>query len=134
MAFYFYAKIWNLLMYTVIMNPYLCDTLVQLFLPISMVHALPFSLSVLWLFLCANQKIHYFLCKLTEINKFANNDNFSNNILIYTMGNMFYDVPLSRIFSFTFKSCYLFYNPTYREKMGNLLYLFFSTLTENLAR
>lgn len=98
MAFYFYTKISNLLMYTVIMSPYLCDMLVPLFLPNNMVHALSFSLSVLLLSFCANKKIQYFLCKLEEINKFACSDNFNNNILLYIMGNMFYDVPLSEIF------------------------------------
>uniref|UniRef100_A0A8C0ZP15 Olfactory receptor n=1 Tax=Castor canadensis TaxID=51338 RepID=A0A8C0ZP15_CASCN len=102
MAYDRYVAICHPLRYMVIMKPYLCVFLVLFSLLISTVHALIHSLMMLHLSFCTDLEISHFFCDLAEIIKLSCSDTVINNILIYSVGVIFFGVPLSGIiFSYT---------------------------------
>nr|XP_044634080.1 LOW QUALITY PROTEIN: olfactory receptor 7C1-like [Equus asinus] len=78
-----FVAICHPLHYTVIMNLRFCAQLLHLTWPISVLGALPESLTMLSLSFCAVTEILQYLCELPEVLKLACSDTFINNIVLY---------------------------------------------------
>ena len=83
MAYDQYAAICHPLLYTIIMNPWLCWLLVLVCWMISVLHSLLESLSLLRLSFCTFLEIPHFFCELNQRIQFANSDTFFHNMVMY---------------------------------------------------
>ncbi|MBZ3881884.1 Olfactory receptor 7G1 [Sciurus carolinensis] len=102
MAYDRYVAICHPLMYTIIMNPSLCVTLVLISLGISSVDDFLHTLMVLRLSFCTDLHIPHFFCGLAQVIKSASSDTLINNILVYFFSIILAGSSLSGIiFSYT---------------------------------
>ncbi|XP_047394099.1 olfactory receptor 7G2-like [Sciurus carolinensis] len=97
MAYDRYVAIFHPLRYMAIMNPYLCVLLLLVSLLISIAFGLLHILMILQLSFCTTLKIPHFFCDLVQVIDIACSDTLVNNLLIYSVGNIFFGVPLSGI-------------------------------------
>ncbi|XP_011385949.1 olfactory receptor 7C2-like [Pteropus vampyrus] len=87
-----FVAICHPLHYTAIMSPRLCAQLLFLTWFISMLGALPESLSMLWLSFCAVIEIPHYFCELPEVLKLACSDTF--NVILYMVTSIMGFFPL----------------------------------------
>ncbi|XP_047394035.1 olfactory receptor 7G2-like [Sciurus carolinensis] len=97
MAYDRYVAICHPLRYMAIMNPYLCVLLILVSLLISIAFGLLHTLMILQLSFCTTLEIPHFFCDLVQVIDLACSDTLVNNLLIYSVGNIFFGVPLSGI-------------------------------------
>ncbi|OBS73558.1 hypothetical protein A6R68_15904, partial [Neotoma lepida] len=83
MAYDRFVAICHPLHYTVLMSPKLCSQLLLLAWLISILGALPESLTALRLSFCAIVEIPHYFCELPEVLKLACSDTFINNVVLY---------------------------------------------------
>ncbi|XP_039736335.1 olfactory receptor 7C2-like [Pteropus medius] len=89
-----FVAICHPLHYTAIMSPRLCAQLLFLTWFISMLGALPESLSMLRLSFCAVIEIPHYFCELPEVLKLACSDTFINNVILYMVTSIMGIFPL----------------------------------------
>ncbi|XP_062034476.1 olfactory receptor 7C2-like [Lepus europaeus] len=97
MAYDRFVAICHPLRYTDIMNSRLCAQLLLLSWLISVLGALPESLSTLRLSFCAIVEIPHYFCELPEVLKLACSDTFINNIILYLVTGIMGFFPLAGI-------------------------------------
>ncbi|XP_077651945.1 olfactory receptor 7G2-like [Urocitellus parryii] len=97
MAYDRYVAICYPLRYMVIMNPCLCVLLVLVSLLISILHGLLHTLMVLRLSFCTDLEIPHFFCELVQVIGLSCSDTLVNSLLKYSVGIIFFGVPLSGI-------------------------------------
>ncbi|XP_015359355.1 olfactory receptor 7G2-like [Marmota marmota marmota] len=97
MAYDRYVAICYPLRYMVIMNPCLCVLLVLVSLLISILYGLLHTLMVLRLSFCTDLEIPHFFCELVQVIGLSCSDTLVNNLLKYSVGIIFFGVPLSGI-------------------------------------
>ncbi|KAF0877376.1 OR7C1 protein, partial [Crocuta crocuta] len=97
MAYDRFVAVCHPLHYTVIMNPRLCAQLLALTWLISVLGALPESLTMLRLSFCTVIEIPHYFCELPEILQLACSDTFINNVVLYIVTGMMGFFPLAGI-------------------------------------
>uniref|UniRef100_A0A452E504 Olfactory receptor n=1 Tax=Capra hircus TaxID=9925 RepID=A0A452E504_CAPHI len=97
MAYDRFVAICHPLHYTVIMNLWLCAQLLLLTWLISILGALPESLTMSWLSFCPIVEIQHYFCELPEVLKLACSDTFINNVVLYLVTGVLGFFPLTGI-------------------------------------
>ncbi|XP_025845591.1 olfactory receptor 7C1-like [Vulpes vulpes] len=97
MAYDRFVAVCHPLHYTVIMNPQLCAQLLALTWLISVLGALPESLTMLQLSFCAVVEIPHYFCELPEVLKLACSNTFTNNVVLYIVTGVMGFFPLAGI-------------------------------------
>ncbi|XP_057609811.1 olfactory receptor 7C1-like [Chionomys nivalis] len=97
MAYDRFVAICHPLHYTVLMSPKLCFLLLLLAWLISILGALPESLTALRLSFCAVVEIPHYFCELPELLKLACSDTFINNVVLYIVTSIMGFFPLAGI-------------------------------------
>ncbi|XP_004632940.1 olfactory receptor 7C1-like [Octodon degus] len=97
MAYDRFVAICHPLHYPVLMNSRLCAQLLLLTWLLSVLGALPESLTALRLSFCAVVEIPHYFCELPEILKLACSDTFINSIVLYTVTGVMGFFPLAGI-------------------------------------
>ncbi|XP_048071272.1 olfactory receptor 7C1-like [Ursus arctos] len=97
MAYDRFVAICHPLHYMVIMNPQLCAQLLILAWLISVLGALPESLTTLQLSFCAVIEIPHYFCELPEVLHLACSDTFISNVILYIVTGVMGFFPLTGI-------------------------------------
>ncbi|KAM5187394.1 olfactory receptor 7C1-like [Callospermophilus lateralis] len=97
MAYDRFVAICRPLHYTVLMSPKLCAQLLLLSWLISVLGALPESVSVLRLSFCTDVEIPHYFCEFPEVLKLACSDTFINNVILYLVTGIMGFFPLAGI-------------------------------------
>uniref|UniRef100_A0A4W2HZW2 G-protein coupled receptors family 1 profile domain-containing protein n=1 Tax=Bos indicus x Bos taurus TaxID=30522 RepID=A0A4W2HZW2_BOBOX len=97
MAYGRFVAICHPLHYMVIMNLRLCAQLLLLTWLISVLGALPESLTMSWLSFCTIVEIQHYFCELPEVLKLACSDTFINNVVLYLVTGLMGFFPLTGI-------------------------------------
>ncbi|XP_022353906.1 olfactory receptor 7C1-like [Enhydra lutris kenyoni] len=97
MAYDHFVAVCHPLHYTVIMNPQLCAQLLILTWLISVLGALPESLTMLRLSFCAVIEIPHYFCELPKVLPLACSDTFINNVVLYIVTGVMGFFPLTGI-------------------------------------
>ncbi|XP_029773694.1 olfactory receptor 7C1-like [Suricata suricatta] len=97
MAYDRFVAVCHPLHYTAVMNPRLCAQLLALTWLISVLGALPESLTMLRLSFCALIEIPHYFCELPEVLQLACSDTFINNVMLYIVTGTMGFLPLAGI-------------------------------------
>ncbi|KAH0519268.1 Histone acetyltransferase KAT2B [Microtus ochrogaster] len=101
MAYDRFVAICHPLHYTVLMSPKLCFYLLLLAWLISILGALPESLTALRLSFCAVVEIPHYFCELPELLKLACSNTFINNVVLYIVTEE--DADTKQVYFYLFK-------------------------------
>ncbi|XP_005336366.2 olfactory receptor 7C1 [Ictidomys tridecemlineatus] len=97
MAYDRFVAICRPLHYTVLMSPKLCAQLLLLSWLVSVLGALPESVSVLRLSFCTDVEIPHYFCEFPEVLKLACSDTFVNSVILYLVTGIMGFFPLAGI-------------------------------------